>query len=586
MLRQAELHSGAFPASRPNALSSVLEVTQREGRKDRFGGNFTLGATDFGFLFEGPMGKKSSFMLSARESFSQHLLDAIGVPVIPFYSDAQYKQVFRFNPKNELILTGVAAYDKYTLNLDADPSDGLLYNTGYIPEGRQLTYAGGLLYKHHLDRSYFTMVLSRNYFFNEAEKFLDNSGEVEDQVLRFLSKETENKARFEHKIFRGSSEWNYGVNIEQDRVETENFSLYTFPNAKVDTISYASDIGLVRYGGFVSHSRRFFDEQLDVFAGLRIDGNTFNTTMQNPLGQLSPRLSVSWAFLPKWRWNASAGIYYQLPPYVLMGYTENGALVNQDRLEYMRSRQIATGLEHTANNGYQFKLEGFYKAYSDYPFLLQDSISFANANANFVVVGNQPADASGIGRAYGLEFSIKQKYTKSYFWNLAYSFVVSQFEDRDGVLISTAWDNRHFATLAGGLRFGRNWQVGARWSVSGGSPWTPYDLAVSGQREVWDLNRRGITDYSRLNEDQLPVFHQLDIRVDKQINFKKWTLAFFVDIQNVYSADIAALPYFTVQRDEGWNPIVDPNDPSRYLTQIIDSDTGRVLGSLGVIIDY
>lgn len=586
MLRQAELHSGAFPASRPNALSSVLEVTQREGRKDRFGGNFTLGATDFGFLFEGPMGKKSSFMLSARESFSQHMLKALGVPVLPFYSDVQYKQVIRFDPKNELILTGVGGYDKYTLNIGAEPSESLLYNTGYIPEGRQFVYAGGLVYKHYLDNSYYTLVVSRNYFYNEADKYLDNSGEAQDHTLHFLSKEGENKFRLEHKIFRGQQEWNYGINLEQDQVSTENRSLYTYPDAQVETVLYTSALDLVRYGAFVSYSRKLFNDQVDVFMGLRVDGNTYNEAMQNPLSQLSPRLSLSWAFAPQWRWNTSAGIYYQLPPYVLLGYAEGDQLANQDRLEYMRSAQIASGLEHTTRGGYQLKAEGFYKSYSQYPFLLLDSISFANANANYVVVGNQPADASGVGRAYGAEFSIKQKYTKSYFWNLSYTFVVSQFQDKDGQYVSTSWDNRHFATVAGGFRFGKNWQVGARWSVSGGSPWTPYDEDLSSLRSIWDLNRRGITDYSRLNEDRLPVFHQLDLRVDKQINFRKWTLAFFLDIQNAYSANIAALPYLTVQRDESWNPIVNPNDPSRYLTQIISSDTGRVLPSLGVIIDY
>ena len=586
MLRNAELFSGAFPASRPNALSSVLEISQREGRKDRFGGNFTLGATDFGFLFEGPMGKKSSFMLSARESFSQHMLKALGVPVLPFYSDVQYKQVIRFNPKNELILTGIGGYDKYTLNVGAEPSESLLYNTGYIPEGRQFVYAGGLVYKHYLENSYYTLVVSRNYFYNEADKYLDNSGEVQDHILHYLSKEAENKMRLEHRIFRGQSEWNYGVNLEQDQVETDNFSLYTFPDATIDTISYASDFSLLRYGAFVSHSRSFFNDRLDLFAGIRVDGNTFNEAMKNPLSQLSPRLSLSWSFAPQWRWNTSSGIYYQLPPYVVMGYSENGILINQDRLEYIRSAQLASGIEHTTNSGYQLKAEGFYKGYSDYPFLLLDSISFANANANYVLVGNQPADATGIGRAYGLEFSVKQKYTKSYFWNLSYSYVVSQFQDKNGNYVSTSWDNRHFATLAGGLRFGKNWQIGARWSVSGGSPWTPYNEELSGMRSVWDLNRRGVTDYSRLNEDQLPVFHQLDIRVDKQINFKKWTLAFFLDIQNAYSANIAALPYLTVQRDGEWNPIVDPNNSNNYLTQIISSDTGRVLPSLGVIIDY
>jgi hypothetical protein len=473
MLRNAELHSGAFPASRPNALSSVLEIQQREGRKDKFGGNFTLGATDWGVLVEGPMGQKSSYMLSVRESFSQHMFKAIGLPVLPFYADAQYKQVFRFNNKNELTLTGVAAYDKYTLNLEADATESLLYNTGYIPEGKQLMYAGGAVYKHYLDNSYYTVVLSRNYFSNQAEKFLNNSYEVEDQVLNYLSEEGETKLRVEQKFFGGKAEWSYGLNMEHDQVNSENFSLYTFPDATIDTIAYAGEFQMVRYGAYGSFSQSFVDGKVNLFAGLRLDGNTLSSQMSNPLDQLSPRLALSWSFAEQWRMNSSAGIYYQLPSYVLLGYQENGEFVNQDRLKYMRSAQVGLGVEHSTRNGYRVNLEGFYKAYDQYPFLLLDSISFANANANYVTIGNQPADASSRGQAYGVEFSIRQKLRKSYFWMLSYTFVVSQFEDVNGELAPSSWDNRHFGSIAAGKTFGKNWQIGVRWSAAGGSPYTP-----------------------------------------------------------------------------------------------------------------
>ena len=585
MLQRAELHSGAFPAGRPNALSSVLEVYQREGRKDRIGGNFTLGATDFGFLVEGPIGKKSNFMISARESYSQHMLKAFGVPVLPFYSDVQFKNVIRFNPKNELILTGVGGYDKYILNLEAEATESLLYNTGYIPEGKQFVYAAGAVYKHYLDNSYYSIVLSRNGFINQAEKYLGNTELPEDQIFDFQSNEMETKLRIEHKIFLSDWEVNYGVNGEYDQVVTDNFSLFTNRDGSNDTISYSSGFDFLRYGAFGSVNRDLAGGRVSLFAGLRLDGNTYNTQMQNPLSQLSPRLAFSWQFIDGWQLSANTGIYYQLPPYLLMGYMDNDELVNRDRLEYMRSQQVGLGLDHTTRNGYQLKLEGFYKAYDNYPFLLLDSISYANANASYVLIGNQPADASSEGRAYGLEFQVKQKLTRSYFWMLNYSFVVSQFLDSEGTYTSSAWDNRHFGTVAVGKTFRKNWQIGLRWSFSGGNPYTPYDLALSSQRTIWDLNRRGLPDYSRLNEERLPFFHQMDFRIDKHFNFKKWALQVFLDVQNVYSAPITLLPYLTVERDADQNPVVDPNDPSRYLVKELSSDTGRVLPSVGILLD-
>jgi outer membrane receptor protein involved in Fe transport len=308
--------------------------------------------------------------------------------------------------------------------------------------------------------------------------------------------------------------------------------------------------------------------------------------MKNPLKQLSPRLAFSWQFRKAWQLNGNAGRYFQVPPYILMAFAEDGKFSNRESLKYMRSDHLGLGLEHTTPNGYRLKLEGFHKKYKDYPFLLKDSISYANANANFVLVGDQPADARSEGRAYGLEFQVKQKYHNSWSWSLAYSFVVSQFEDTEGVLVSSSWDNRHFGTVTVGKTFGKNWQLGLRWSLAGGNPYTPYDQATSGLRSVWDVNHRGIPDYSKLNEEELPAFHQLDIRLDKQFNFKRWSLALFIDVQNVYASSVPVLPYLTVERNIDLTPLVDPSNPERYKTSLIDSDTGRVLPSLGFVADF
>ena len=587
LLTGAELYSGAFPANKPNALSSVLEITQREGRKDRFGGNFTLGATDWGFVLEGPMGKKSSYMFSARESFSQHMLKAFGVPVLPFYADVNYKQKIRFNNKNELTILGLGAYDKYTLNLEAEATEALLYNTGYIPEGKQFLYTIGANYKHYLDNnSVYQFVLSRNYFYNQAEKYHNNSYETTDQTLDYLSKETENKLRLEHHFYRPKMEYAYGISLEHDLLQTDNYSFYTFPSGQLDTFQYNSQLQILRYGGFFSWSKKYLNGKLDVFAGLRFDGNTYNAEMNKPLKQFSPRLALSYQLAPQWRASMSMGIYYQLPPYLLLVFQEAEALVNKEKLSYMRSAQIVGGLEHTTTNGYRFQLEGFYKGYGHYPFLLYDSISLANANAAYVLLGNQAANSDSRGESFGLEVSIRQKFHKSWFWNLSYSYIVSRFEDTKGNLVASSWDNRHSGTIAGGKTLKGNWQIGLRWSFSGGNPYTPYNIELSSRQEIWDSNRRGLFDYTQLNQARLPVFHQLDFRVDKRFNFRKWTMSIYMDIQNAYSSPIALLPYLTVERDENAQPILDPNDRSRYLVKIISSDTGRVLPTLGVILDF
>jgi len=436
-------------------------------------------------------------------------------------------------------------------------------------------------------------VRSRSYLDNSAQKFLDNSYLPEDQVLDYRSVEAENKLRLEHKIFNDRSEWDYGINLEHNQLSTRNASFHTFQDGEIQELNYETAVQFVRYGAYGSYSRRLLSDRLDLFAGLRLDGNSYNTEMSNPLNQLSPRLALTYHLAKNWDLSASAGIYYQLPPYPVMTFGSElidgeSVLVNQDNLTYMRSAQTGLGVDFHTEQGYQFKLEGFYKQYDQYPFLLWDQISYANANANYVVAGTQPANSSSEGQAYGLEFQVRQKYRKSYFWMLSYTFVVSQFTGADGQeLLSTAWDNRHFANISLGKTFKNNWQAGIRWSLAGGSPYTPYNESLSALRSIWDLNRRGLADYTQLNEARLPVFHSLDVRVDKQWNFQKWSLGIFIDIQNAYQSPIAALPYLTVERDaETQQPLVDPSDPNRYQTKIIGSDTGRIIPALGVLIDF
>ncbi len=588
MLRGIDFYSGAFPIGKGDALSSITEVYQREGRRDRWGGNFTLGATDYGLMGEGPIGRKASLIFSARESFAQHMFKAIGLPVLPFYSDIQLKSIIHFDERNELSIVGLGAYDKYTLNLDAPASDALLYNIGYIPEGKQWLYTGGAVYKHYLDNGFYNVTLSRNFFRNEAQKYRGNSYRPEDLLLDFKSIEAENHLRIEHKIFgTNGRQWHYGVAWESDQVLNDNYSLYTWRDGRIDTLDFVGRLRLTRYSAFGGYGQKLIEDQLSLFLGVRIDGNNYNGRMANPLRQLSPRLSASWRFASQWFVHASGGLYYQLPPYLLLSFSdESGNLLNRNRMDYMRNRLAAIGIEHLTTSGYAVKLEAFAKKYDRYPFLLLDSIAYGNANASYALLGNQPADMSAQGRSWGLELQVKQKLHKRWFWSLSLSYVVSQFTDQAGRYRPSAWDNRYFGNAAIGCTLRNYWQVGARFSFSGGSPWTPYDLARSARREVWDINQRGLPDYTRLNEARLPAFHQLDLRVDKQWHFRRWALTTYFDVQNATAARIPLLPYLTVVRDAQGQPVIDPDDPTRYRVKIISSDTGRILPTLGILVDF
>ena len=168
----------------------------------------------------------------------------------------------------------------------------------------------------------------------------------------------------------------------------------------------------------------------------------------------------------------------------------------------------------------------------------------------------------------------------------SYSYIISRFKDKNQKWVASSWDNRQFANLMFGKSLKRNWQLGVKWRYSGGTPYSPYDISNSSLISNWEVTNRGIFNYDSLNTLRLPAFHQMDIRLDKHYYFKKYYLNFYLDIQNLYRSPIAFLPYLTIQRDQQSNPIVNPNDPTRYLTKLIDSDSGRMLPTIGFILQF
>ncbi|MEY4865138.1 MAG: hypothetical protein RLZZ114_567, partial [Bacteroidota bacterium] len=121
---------------------------------------------------------------------------------------------------------------------------------------------------------------------------------------------------------------------------------------------------------------------------------------------------------------------------------------------------------------------------------------------------------------------------------------------------------------------------------SSGTPYTPYDTVLSAQRSYWDVAQRGQFDYTRLNQARLAPFTQVDFRLDKTAHYKKWSFNWFLDIANVLENAIPLMPYLTVVRDASGAPVVDPNNTNAYLIQTIQSDTGRRLPTIGVIVDF
>jgi hypothetical protein len=594
LIENVDFYSGAFPANRGNALSSVFDFGFKEGRSDKYTLNAVVGSSDLGITVEGPTGPKSSIVASVRRSYLQFLFDALGLPFLPTYNDFQFKWKTKINDKNQLTILGIGAVDQFALNtsLGADTANPDFarnrYILDYLPVTTQWNYAIGAKWEHFGEKGLWTFVASRNMLNNRAYKYEDNDESLQ-LVSDYVSQEMENKFRVEHKLYLTNGwKMNYGLNYEFAKYNNSSFfRQFSYLSNSLEQVDFFSEIDLHKYGAFGQVSKTSANNRLVLSAGLRMDGNEFAASMANPLDQLSPRFSASYSLLPGLSANFNTGIYFQLPAYTILGFRDETGFVNQrNDLKYIRNKQLVGGLRYDWDErNTVVSVEGFWKGYDRYPFSVDKQISLANLGANFGVIGNEEVTSTSNGRAYGVEFLYQQKLYKGFYGIVAYTWVRSDFSNATGELIPSSWDSRNIISLTGGKKFKKNWEVGCRFLYSGGLPVTPIDVATSVQIPVWNTVGFGLPDFSQLNSVRLGAYHQLDLRVDKKWFFEKWSLNIFFDVQNLYSFAAPQAPEIDVQRDSAGNPIEDPNNPGSYIPVNIDSATGSFLPSIGIILE-
>ena len=596
LIKNVDLIAGGFPANRMNALSSFFEFQLKEGRRDKMATQLTVGASELTVSNEGPIGEKTTYLLSARRSYLQGLFKLLGLPFLPTFNDFQLKTTTKINDKTELTFIGVGAVDKFVLNEEVpddeseEDRENRLYLLDVLPVQDQWNYATGVKLKRFRENGFWTFVLSRNMLNNHSVKYVDNDRSSQDNLLYdYLSQESENKFRAENSVFKDGFTVKYGVNYEYSRYYIQDFDRSTLANSgEIIDVESTSNFNL--YGGFVSASKYFNNERFLITGGIRMDGADFGETAKNPLKQLSPRVSLSYQLRPNLFATANAGIYYQKPSYTVLGYKDNeGNLINQlNDVRFIRNSQLIAGIEWLVpEKNRRFTAEAFYKKYSNYPSSVRNGISLANLGADFGVIGNEPVESNSEGRAYGLEMLAQQRLFNDFYGIAAVTLVRSEFTNPNTAgYIPSSWDNRFIVSLTAGKRFGNNWEVGARWRFLGGTPYTPYDYENSSLISNWDLRSKPVLDYTQINAVRLKGFHQLDLRLDKKYYFRKWNLNWYVDIQNVYNFQAEQPPLLVPERDGEGNILIDPTDPSRYKLKYLSNPAGTILPTVGLIVEF
>ena len=583
LVREVNFYTGAFPADKGNSLSSVLDFKLRDGDMERNSLKATLGASEVSLSSNGHLGKKTSYLVSVRQSYLQFLFDMLGLPFLPTFTDAQFKLKTRFNTTNELTVLGLGGIDNMKLNtkLDGEKAEYIL---SYLPKIQQETFTLGAVYRHYAGAHVQSVVISHSYLNNRNTKYLNNDeSSAENLSLKLRSVEQETKFRIENASTFGNWKVNLGANLDYSQYTNTTFQRVYIDGGK--TFDYHTYLGFWRWGLFGTISYATPDERFTTSLGVRTDANNFSSGMKGMSDQLSPRLSLSYRLTDGVYLSGNAGLYYQLPPYTGLGFKDNnGKLVNK-YLRYMRVSQESIGLSWRPRNTFELSIEGFYKKYDKIPFSIVDGIPLACKGNDYGVIGNEALSSTSQGRAYGAEILMKWLIAKKL--NLSSSFTLFKSEyrnNKESEYIASAWDNRYIFNMSGTYNFPHNWSLGMKVSCIGGAPYTPYDIDKSSLVTAWNAQGRPYYDYGQYNTGRLPAFGQLDVRVDKTFYLKRCMLGFYIDLQNVTNSKFRQ-PDILMSTGVIENPSA-PIAEQRYKMKYISQKSGTLMPTLGITFEY
>ncbi len=517
-VNEISFSTGGFSAVYGDKLSSGLSIDLKEGRKDRLGGKALISATQFGLNLEGPITSSSNFLFSVRRSYLDLIFNAAGFGFVPEYYDVLSKYTNDISKNDRISFLFVGAFDKVKFNNDS--RDKIIDNSKILASN-QNQYVAGISYRRLFGKGYYTISLSRN--------FVDYDTFQKDTLFNpiFLNKsvEAENELKVEtlYKI-KGNAELNFGVSTKLIKFNSD----ILFPDGFVTTFGDVLPVNQIsedsyfhKYAAFLQYSNVWFD-LLRFNLGVR--GDYFSEISKKLY--FSPRLSISYPITEVSSISFSTGLYHQFPSYIWLVGDKN----NRD-LEAIKVEQYVLGFEHQFRSDIKVKLEGFYKNYKNYPtsvlrpylVLSNTGAGFAGSDDNFASYGLEPLVSEGKGYSRGAELSIQKKASDvPHYALLSLTYSQTEYTSLSGLKSAGTYDQRWILNLSAGYVFDENYQMGIKFRLSTGSPYTPFES-------------NGTQLLSNYNKNTFPVNHSLDIRVERRWNFEKTSLIAYIDVQNVYN---------------------------------------------------
>lgn len=576
-IERIDFYAGAFPARYGEKLSSVMDVTLREGNREKHQIQTDMNMAGFGLTMEGPLTKKSSYLYSLKRSFLDFVISSTGMQAIPTYWSSQGKVTYHISQTQKMYLNFIGGLDEITIEGENNPQLRGAENVDYASHQATL----GLTYKNLFSKKgYFITSLGQSWVKLDADVY-----ELNDQLERdyyYRQNDLENDISFRSELvykFSDKLEMNTGITTKtltldydnwfEDRpvkiygyslslddtpamITDEEFYTTYFENPNtiatpldtmgiLDTLKSNAILDYQKYGGFL-HFNIMPLPFLELFLGGRYDYISFTEE-----GNFSPRFGLKWSLSPVLNFNLAAGRYFQ-PPFNIQLNSERGTPEN---LKNYYADQIVGGIEYFPEADTRITLEYYVKDYAEMVTFEMLEGTDGKDSLNWYNLVN-----GGKGRSRGIELFLQKKYSKNWYGSFSWSHSISEGVDpRTNEYYPWDYDYRNVINLVGGykIRYTEfDWYASYKESIWGKAlSWLPfmpsdeYEISIKyrymGGRpytpEHYDHHTRSwyVLSDDPWNTERYDAYMRFDIMLKQRFNFKKMNLVTFWDIANVFN---------------------------------------------------
>ncbi|MCX6139066.1 MAG: TonB-dependent receptor [Ignavibacteriales bacterium] len=528
LIKNVNFRTGGFSSAYGDRLSSIMEISLREGNREKVEGQVELSMSGVGTVLEGSLGGgKGSWIFSARRSYVDLLAKIGGFGVAPKYGDAQAAAVYDLDQQNRVSFTDVFAMDINRISKeDASDLDFSVYG-----QDDQLQNTVGMNWRHLWDKTGFSNTSVSHTFM----RYTTNFREGRSDELLIVNKSTEQFVQLRHSThlqLGQSHAIDAGFNVKHSFVDYNNY-FGSSTNAGGDStaaFNIVRSLDAQQAGAFATYTW-IPVSVLDISVGARADYFSFNKRVH-----ISPRAAFCLRLSETTSLTGAAGIYYQSLPFFFL--SQNDAYRS---LHDLKAVQYVLGVERYLTEDTKLSLEAYRKEYSEFPMNPDEPTIFA---LDEIFYGSpyffKENNLINAGKAYaqGIEITLQKKLAEDFYGLASVSLSTARYKDMNGTWRDRVFSNKAIFSIEGGYKPNNKWEFSMRWIYAGGTPYTPFDEAAS------TAINRGVLDESRTNAVQNPDYHSLNLRVDRRFNFDSTNLVLYLSVWNVYDRKNVATHYW------------------------------------------